>query len=724
MLLLSSLALLALAADDPNRKDWIQLFNGKDLKDWTVKITGYEAGDNFGNTFRVANGNMQVGYEKYDKFANRFGHIFHKRKFSYYRVAVEYRFIGEQATEGPGWALRNSGVMIHSQSPQSMGKDQDFPISIEVQLLGGSGSGTRTTANLCTPGTNVEIDGKLFTRHCLNSNSKTYHGDQWVRVEVEVLGSERVRHIIDGETVLSYDKPQIGGGNVSNFDPAVKRDGALLDEGYISLQSESHPVEFRKVELLNLAGCMDKKASNFKSYYVHAVNSECTYASNWPRFRGPNGSGIAEGNPLPREIGPEKNVVWKAVTPAGKSSPVLAGDRLFLTGHAEGKLLTLAYDRATGRELWRREAPGNRDEKRNKLNDPAAPTPVTDGENVYVFFAGYGLVSYTQAGKERWRLPLGPFTNFHGMGASPVLASGKVLMICDQDENAFLVAVDQNSGKPVWRAERPEMVHSFSTPIVHGEQVIVPGSYQLTSYDIATGKLAWKVRGLTYQVKSVPVIGDGTLFFNGWAPGGEPSERLELPEFEKMIREYDKDGDGKLSKSEIPKDWLPGSWDMQDLDKDGLLNSKDWQYYCMRRTSTNALMAVRLGGRGDVTDSHVLWRYQKSLPDVPAVLLYRGTLYLIRNGGILQTLDASTGKLIKQGRLPHALDEYYSSPVAGDGKVYLISRNGNLTVLEAGGDWSIAATADFGEEVFATPAIADGHMWVRTAGTLYDFASR
>ncbi len=263
--------------NDPDKKEWIQLFNGKDLKDWKVKIRGYALGDNFGNTFRVENGMMKVGYEKYDQYNERFGHIFYKQKFSHYLIAAEYRFIGDQCPGGPSWATRNSGIMLHCQSPESMGKDQDFPISIEAQLLGGLGKGPRTTLNLCTPGTNVEMDGKLFTPHCINSKSKTYDGDQWVRAEVLVDGDKQIKHMIDGQTVLSYEKPQIGGGNVSGHDPAVKKDGMLLTEGYISLQSESHPVEFRKVELLNLVGCMDAKASNFKSYYVQADNSKCQY---------------------------------------------------------------------------------------------------------------------------------------------------------------------------------------------------------------------------------------------------------------------------------------------------------------------------------------------------------------------------------------------------------------------------------------------------------------
>lgn len=451
------------------------------------------------------------------------------------------------------------------------------------------------------------------------------------------------------------------------------------------------------------------------------------FGGDWTRFRGPDGSGIVEGASLPREIGADKKAVWKVAIPAGKSSPVVTADRIFLTGHEGGKLSTFALERKTGRMLWRREAPGHRDEKRNKLNDPASPSAVSDGSNVYVFFAGYGLVSYTGDGKERWKIPLGPFTNFHGMGASPILADNKVIMICDQDIDAFLIALDQNTGKTAWKVMRPEMVHSFSTPVAHKmadgrTEVIVPGSYQMNSYDASNGKELWRVRGLTYQVKSVPVIAGNVLYFNGWAPGGEPSERMELPAFAEMIAKFDANKDGKLSKEEVPKNWHPGTWDMQDLNKDGLLDEKDWEYYRMRRTSSNSAMAVRLGGKGDVTDTHVLWRYQKSLPDVPAVLLYRNVLYLIRNGGILQTLDPSNGNMLKQGRLPHALDEYYASPVGGDGKVYLISRNGNVSVLEAGGDWGIAATGEFGEEVFATPAIADGHVWVRTATALYDFA--
>jgi hypothetical protein len=262
---------------DPNAKEWIQLFNGKNLEGWIPKITGYEAGENFGNTFRVEDGVLKVAYDAYERFDNRFGHLFTEKAYSYYVVAVEYRFVGEQVQGGPSWGLRNSGIMIHGQPARTMRRDQDFPISIEVQLLGGGGTGERSTANLCTPGTNVVMNGALVTQHCINSTSKTFHGDQWVRVEVEVHGDSVVRHIVNGEAVLFYEKPQIGGGNVSGFDPAVKQDGRLLAEGSISLQSESHPVEFRKVELLSLVGCMDPKAVNYRADFVKADPAACRY---------------------------------------------------------------------------------------------------------------------------------------------------------------------------------------------------------------------------------------------------------------------------------------------------------------------------------------------------------------------------------------------------------------------------------------------------------------
>ncbi|NBB21905.1 DUF1080 domain-containing protein [Runella sp. CRIBMP] len=274
--LLILLGVVAFGQKKADKEEWKQLFNGKNLDGWDVKIRGYALNENFGNTFRVENGSMVVRYDAYDDFKQQYGHIFYKGDFSYYRVAVEYRFVGEQAPKGEGWAWRNSGIMVHGQPAETMGLKQDFPASIEVQLLGGNDK-KRTTCNLCTPGTNVVIDGKLITQHCINSTSQTYNGDQWVRAEVLVLGDSLIQHFANGEKVLEYNKPQLGGGNVSGHDPALLVNGKLLEHGSISLQSESHPVEFRKVELLELKGCMDPKAKNYKSYFVKADNSTCEY---------------------------------------------------------------------------------------------------------------------------------------------------------------------------------------------------------------------------------------------------------------------------------------------------------------------------------------------------------------------------------------------------------------------------------------------------------------
>src|SRR3954447_15554616 len=206
----------ALTQNDPNRKDWVQAFNGKNLDGWIMKIAGYALGENYGNTFRVQDGLLKVSYDAYPEFGNKFGHIFYRTKFSHYIVAAEYRFVGEQSKNGPAWALRNNGIMLHCQAPETMGKDQDFPISVEVQLLGGGPTGERSTANMCSPGTEVFRNGEMVKGHCLNSTSPTFRGDQWVRVEAEVLGSERIRHIVDGKVVLEYGNVQIGGGNVGN----------------------------------------------------------------------------------------------------------------------------------------------------------------------------------------------------------------------------------------------------------------------------------------------------------------------------------------------------------------------------------------------------------------------------------------------------------------------------------------------------------------------------
>lgn len=261
-----------------DREEWLPLFNGRNLDGWTPKFTRHPLGENLNDTVRVEDGLLKIRYDKWTAFNGEFGHVFYATPFSYYRLVAEYRFVGEPLKGGAGWAMRNNGLMLHAPDPKTMLLDQDFPISLEMQLLGGLGDGKpRTTANLCTPGTHVVMNGAVVTAHCVNSTSKTYDGDQWVRVEVEVLGGERIRHVVDGQTVLEYSKPQVGGGNVNAADPAVKVDGTPLTGGFIAVQAETAPIDFRKLELLNLEGCMDPEASNYKSYFVKSNPAACRH---------------------------------------------------------------------------------------------------------------------------------------------------------------------------------------------------------------------------------------------------------------------------------------------------------------------------------------------------------------------------------------------------------------------------------------------------------------
>jgi len=456
-----------------------------------------------------------------------------------------------------------------------------------------------------------------------------------------------------------------------------------------------------------------------------------TLATDWPQFRGFQGGGVSETTGLPDQFGPQQNVVWKVSLPLGHSSPVLIGPKLFLTA-AEGRnLITLCLDRSSGQILWRRDVTRDRTEKFVEgFNTPASPTPVTDGENVYVFFGDLGLICYDLAGNERWRLPLGPFNNINGHGSSPILVDGELIMLCDQDTNAYLLAVDAKTGTRRWKAERPEVTRGYATPGVFRPksgpvEIIVPGAYELISYAAESGEKLWWVKGLSWQAKSVPLIEGEMIYVNSWESEGDHAQPKadSFPPFESLLAQYDKNKDGKLSRNELPE-VNDEDWDDRDLDKDNMLSAREWEYHRARKLSRNSLLAIRHGGHGDLTDTNVAWRYSKSLPNVPSPLLYRGVLYLVRDGGIATSLDPVTGNVFKQERLRGALEQYYASPVAADGKVFMVSQAGKLSVLKADPKWEILALNDMDDECFATPAIADGRIYLRTRHTLYCFAER
>jgi hypothetical protein len=259
-----------------DKQEWIPLFNGKDIKDWIVKIHHHDTGDNYGNTFRAEDGVIKVRYDKYDQFNERFGHLYFKQPYAYYHLSMEYRFTGIWCKDAPVYTQKNSGVMFHAQDPRTMPREQDWPISVEMQFLAGLGDGKpRPTGNMCSPGTDVVFEGKIDPRHCINSTSKTYEGEQWVKAELIVLGDSLITHIINGDTVLQYSKPQIGGGVANRYDPAIKIDGKLLTNGYIALQSEGQEIDFRNIKLLNLEGCTEPKSKNYRRYFVKSDASKC-----------------------------------------------------------------------------------------------------------------------------------------------------------------------------------------------------------------------------------------------------------------------------------------------------------------------------------------------------------------------------------------------------------------------------------------------------------------
>lgn len=452
-------------------------------------------------------------------------------------------------------------------------------------------------------------------------------------------------------------------------------------------------------------------------------------AEDWLQFRGANSQGVSANTNLPVEFGPQKNVLWKTPLPPGHSSPVLAGDRIFVTAYENDKLQTIALDRKTGKVQWRRDAPRPRQQELHKANTPASPSPVSDGKNVYVFFTDFGLVSYGPDGNELWKTPMGPFNNPFGMGASPVLVGNTLLQACDSESGSFFAAFDRNTGKQKWRVERPDYSRGFSTPVIYRPeggraQAILAGSYQLTSFDVETGQEVWFYRGLTWQLKPTPALGKDAIYVLGWAGGSDTGQQESVPEFEDVLKMWDGDKDGKLAKAEVPDTKITKEWRGADLDDDGFLGPRDWKMYRSRRSVQNSMQAIKLGPKGDITDTGMLWRYTKTLPNVPSPLLYGNVIYLMKEGGILTTLDARTGEVLKQARLQGALSQYFASPVAADGKVYVVSEAGNVVVLKAAGDWEILAVNNMDDECHATPAIVEGKIYLRTHSALYCFGQK
>ncbi len=456
---------------------------------------------------------------------------------------------------------------------------------------------------------------------------------------------------------------------------------------------------------------------------------EAARAEDWPQFRGPGGTAVADGRPLPAKIGPDRNVVWKVPLPPGHSSPIVFGDRIYLTAVRGPALVTIALDRADGKVLWEAEAPCDKREKIHAIGSYAQPTPATDGTHVVSFFGSSGLLCYDKSGKLLWHLKMGPFKNEFGAASSPFIVGDTVVLGGDHDQDSFLLALDKRTGQKRWRVDRSEFPCSFSSPalweVAGRKQVVVAGTLRVAGYDFETGKEVWTVRGMARVMNQTPTVGpDGTLYVGGWAAGGDAGERFDVLPFDEMLEKHDANKNGTLEENEIPDGPLKPRFPQIDRDKDGRLTRAE--YEDMRHifdAAQNRMVAIKPGCQGDATDTHVLWSLTKDLSYIASPLCYRGLLFLPKEGGLISAVDARTGKPAKQERVvPGAT--YYSSPVGGDGKVYLLSQRGELSVLSAEPQWKVLARARFEEEVYATPAIVDGRIYVRTTGHLYCFADR
>lgn len=455
-------------------------------------------------------------------------------------------------------------------------------------------------------------------------------------------------------------------------------------------------------------------------------------ASDWPQFRGPNCAGLCpDRTPLPADIGPDTNVLWKTPLPPGHSSPAVVGDRVYVTAVKDKKkLLTIALDRATGKELWSVEAPATTLEQVHSIGSHAQSSPAADGDGVVVFFGSCGLFCYDRAGALVWERRMGPFKNDFGAGSSPVLVGGQVILGQDHDQGSFLEAIDRKTGKTVWRTDRSEFLRGYCTPVVWEsggkKQVVVAGTLRVVGYDLATGKEVWTVRGISRTVCMTPAVGaDGRLYLAGWSAGGDEGERIDVPAFADIVQDLDKNRNGKLEKDELPKGPILERFTQVDADKDGSITREEYErFWNLFKKSQNVLLAIRPDGAGDISDTHVAWRHTKHVPFCASPLVADGTAFGVRDGGFLASLDAKDGKLAKRDRLSAGSGNYYASPVAGDGKVYLVSERGKLTVVSARGEWEELASADFKEGVYATPALADGKVYLRTAGHLYCFGAR
>ena len=448
--------------------------------------------------------------------------------------------------------------------------------------------------------------------------------------------------------------------------------------------------------------------------------------STFKYFRSDAGRATGTGA-LPDRLDPPEALNWRVPLDSGHSTPILAGGKVFLTTYRpESKeLAVVALDEVSGRVVWRQSLAPQRIEQTHQIGNPATATPACDGEHVFVFFGSAGLFCYDLAGHKVWEQPMGPFRDEYGAGSSPIIIGDKIILNQDHDTGSFIAAFDRLTGRQLWKTERPDAVRSYSTPVVWNgsgkPQLLAAGALRLTAYNPDNGESLWSADGLARIVIPTPVTSGPLIYMASWSPGGDAGKRLELDPWPKALAKWDANHDGKLSKDEIDDREVLDRFFRMDLDQDGLLDQKEWERHAaFFRLAQNAILALKPSGRGELGTNALVWKYNRGVPYVATPVLAKGILWMVKEGGIVTKLDANTGQLLQEERVP-GFGNYFSSPVAGDGKVYFASEAGTVSVVAAERDWRVISSRDFHEKIYATPVLDQGRLFLRTEKALYCF---
>lgn len=648
---------------------------------------------------------------------DRFQSVFNGHDLNGWRGAVEnYQIVDGAIVCQPG-----KGGTLFTRDEYA-----DFVVRFEFKLPPGGNNGLA----IRYPGTgHPHIDGMCELQILDDTHEKyakldarQYHGsaygmvaaergflrpvDEWNFQQVTVQGS-RIAVELNGFGILDADLSE-----VTEFKDDSPHPGKDRTNGYFGFAGHNDPVAFRNIEIRRLDP------------------AESQITRTWPQFRGHNSSGLAvTHDPLPTEIGPDKNVIWKTELPPGHSSPIVFDDRIYVTAVRDEQLVTIALDRQSGDVVWEQIAPHEKLEKIHQIGSYAQCSPVTDGEIVVSMFGSSGLYCYDRHGTQLWSMPMGPFVNDFGAGNSPIIVGERIIVVQDHDSGSFVMAIDKTTGSELWKTDRSEFPRNYCSPViweVDGQkQIVIAATLRVAGYDLETGDELWTVRGLSRTVCMTPVIGDdNVLYVAGWARGGDVDERISIPPIDEALSMWDKNENGMLEKDELVKDGdIQRRFNQFDRDRTNAISKQEYENYRgVFDAARNVVMAIRPGGRGDLTETNVAWEFRRFLPFCSSPLYVHDYLFTVKNGGIVTSLNAETGASIKTARAP-GTGNYYASPVAGDNKIYLIDQMGHASVLSSYAEWKVLSDVEFGEEAYATPALVKGKIYLRTSGHLYCFGA-